>query len=318
MSEASKGTRRSGRDRAVVVVGSINRDTSMHVSHLPQAGETLATLHSQVDLGGKGANQAVAARRGGSRVVLLGAVGDGSEGSELLAWLSEAGIDVGHTERIAGCVSGAAAILVDVSGENVIILTPGANAAVSPAYVAANETVIADASALVVQGELPAAATRAAIRAARRHGVRTIVNLAPVQSLGDARRLADPLVVNEVEAGQMLGLAIGGIDDALDAAAVIAKECPSAVITLGALGAVVATQSRVTHFPAVPVTEVVDTTGAGDAFVGILATALANDLELDQAVGLAGAGAAQTVQVRGASASYPDFSSLFTEEVVSP
>jgi ribokinase len=319
MSEATSAMmRQPDHDRAIVVVGSINRDTSMHVPHLPRAGETLASLHSQVELGGKGANQAVAARRGGARVVLLGAVGDGSEGSELLGWISGAGVDTGHIGRIAGHMSGAATILVDVSGENVIVLTPGANAAVSADYVAASEGVIAGASVLVVQGELPAATTRASIRVAHRHGVRTIVNLAPVQDLGDARRLADPLVVNEVEAGQLLDRGIDGIDAALDAAAILAKECASVVITLGALGAVVASGSRVTHFPAAVVSKVVDTTGAGDAFVGVLATALANDRELEHAVGLAIAGAAMTVQARGASASYPDFSSLFAQEVASP
>jgi len=289
----------------VVVFGSANVDTFHRVPALPAAGETVLGTGLLVAVGGKGANQAIAAARAGADVAFLGATGRDAEGARIRATLDAAGVATEHVLDL-DAPTGRAVILVDDAGENVIVVALGANSELTPGHVAALSPAIAGASVLVVQGEAPAAATAAAVRAAAQAGVRVVVNLAPVVDLGGAERDADPLVLNEVEAAQLLGVLVTG-PESRDAVAALAGHARSAVVTLGAQGALVVADGTVRHVPAPAPSHVVDTTGAGDAFVGVLAAALAAGRDLDAAVGDAVRAATASVEVLGAGESYPAF-----------
>jgi ribokinase len=299
--------------RGIAVLGSINRDLLLRVPQLPRDGETLHALGSAVALGGKGANQAVAARLAGVPAAFFGAVGDDADGQELLAALRAADVGVRDVAARRGQRTGAAVVIVDQAGDNVIVLAAGANGSVDQGYLdRAWPLIRAAASVLLVQGEIPAEVNRAAIGLAARDGIRVVVNLAPYQELGPVTGHADPLVVNEVEAGQLLGTAIPSLTAALDAAHALARRARSVVITLGAQGAVAAVAGgRAEHVPAPFVAEVVDTTGAGDAFVGVLSAALLRGHGLFEAAAIGVQAASSAVRQHGAAASYPDFSRLF-------
>ncbi|WP_395640808.1 ribokinase [Pseudolysinimonas sp.] len=291
----------------VAVLGGINHDTFLRVSALPQPGETVIGTGLLRALGGKAANQAIAVARSGVGAVLLGAVGDDADGARLVDSLAAASVDVGDLLRLEHVPTGRAMILVDDAGQNVIVVTPAANGQLTAAHVAGFDATIASATVLVVQGEITAATTIAAVLAAERHGVRTIVNLAPYGDLGAALPLADPLVLNEIEASQLLGRAVEG-PGSTAVVAELSRVARSAVVTLGADGALVVDQTgTVRHHPAPAAATVVDTTGAGDAFVGVLAAAIACGLSLDVAVARAVQAATASIGVLGAGEYYPDF-----------
>ena len=292
----------------VVVFGSINLDSSFRVASLPAPGETVITLSGSKGLGGKGANQAVAAARSGALVTFLGAVGDDDAGRQLLVALEAAGVETDFVRRLVSVESGSAMIVVDAIGQNQIVVSSGANALVDSQLAASVSQVIAEADVVIVQGELTEPATTAAIAAADAARVRVIVNLAPYMEMGSALRTADPLVVNEVEASQLLGTVISDRGSALAFGPQLLEFCRSAVVTLGAEGAVIVDAQGARHLAAPVVAEVRDTTGAGDALVGVLGAALAHGLELEQALRAAVAAASQSVTVRGAAESYPRFS----------
>lgn len=282
----------------VLVVGSANLDTFLRVERMPRPGETVRGTGVFTAVGGKGVNQAIAAARTGSPAAFVGAVGEDAEGERVLGVLAAAGVDVSGVVR-SSTPTGRATILLDEAGENSIILTPGANAEV------ALPRRLPEAAVLVVQGELPASVSIAALAAAAEAGMRAIVNLAPVLDLGGAERVGDPLVLNEVEAEQLLGVRVDGGDaEALERVRAHAR---STVVTLGAAGALIVERDRVTPVPAPPPARVVDTTGAGDAFVGVLAAALARGADLVAATGAAVAAATASVEVLGAGESYPAF-----------
>jgi ribokinase len=238
---------------------------------------------------------------------MFGAVGGDENGSVLLARLAAQGVDVGRVRRIEGAASGLAMVAVSEDGENQIVVASGANALVDGGYVVSVRTQIADADVLILQGEIPREAALAAIEAAGGAGRRVVVNLAPVLDLGDALGVADPLVVNEVEAGQLLGADLAtpaGVRAAADKLRSRARTC---VVTMGARGAVLVERERVIEIEAPNVLDVRDTTGAGDALVGVLAAALAQGRDLEYAVRCAVAAAGRSVTVEGAGEQYPDF-----------
>lgn len=301
--------------RRVAVFGSVNLDHVYQVDVLPLPGETIRSSGVTTGLGGKGANQAVAAVRAGAEVTMLGALGTDGFAARVLASLSAAGVDTDGLVQLPGARSGSAMIVVDGRGQNFIVVSSAANALVSPADAARVATSISEAAVLVVQGELNAEATSAAIRIADANDVRVIVNLAPCFELGAELAVADPLVVNEVEAGQLLGTVIGGIDDVRAAAGRLLALCRSAVVTLGAQGAAIVEAAGVSAIPAPSAAVVVDTTGAGDAFVGVLAACLAAGVALEPAVRGAVDAATLSVQSRGAADAYPDFRRFVDEPV---
>lgn len=298
---------RAGR---VTVVGSVNLDVVIRGGGLPDDGETVLAHSATWGLGGKGANQAVAAARAGADVAFVGAVGAGDDGERLRRMLRSAGVDVAHLRSVEGVASGLAVVFVSEGGENRIVVVPGANHRVGEGDVRAAADRISASDVLVVQGELPEAATRAALGLARLSGVRTVVNLAPVLDLGPQLADADPLVVNEVEAGQLIGRQLFTVAEVSAAGGRFRALARSVVVTLGAEGAVLFTRSdgeEGTHVRAPFVAEVRDTTGAGDAAVGVLAAALAGGLSLADATAGAVAAGSLSVTVEGAAGSYPDF-----------
>lgn len=294
---------------AVLVLGSINVDSTSYVERFPTPGETVTGTGFRMALGGKGANQAVAAHRAGAAVQLVGAVGADSAGDFAIGELSRLGLATDAVGRMPDAATGVAQITVAADGENTVIVTPGANAAID-ASAARPGTPVGIA---VSQGEVPAAAITALAEASAASGTPFLLNLAPPVALPAATiAVCDPLVVNELEAA-----AIGiraerpGSDDPVESwvdaarAAVASGTCRSIVITLGAAGAVAADASDSRHTAAPRVTPV-DTTGAGDCFVGTLAAGLADGRDLHSAVGLAVAAATLSVLERGTVDSYAD------------
>jgi len=289
------------------VIGSANMDFTMAVPRLPRPGETVSGGTLLVNRGGKGANQAVAARRLGGEVRMIGAVGADSSGAGIREGLHALGIDVDGLMTVPDAATGTALILVDAEGQNQIGVAPGANHRLTVDMVRPREASIAWAEVLLCQLETPLPVVGWALQTARQHGVTAILNPAPVQALSDeVLALADYLTPNQIEAGLLSGIEADDPDSARYAAErILARGTAHVIITLGAQGALACDGTTALHFPAFPVTAV-DTTGAGDAFNGALAVGLAAGGSLDQAVPLAAAAAALTCTKRGAQDSIPD------------
>jgi ribokinase len=290
----------------VFVLGSINQDFVLKVERRPEPGETVTDAELSTGSGGKGANQAAAAALLGASVSFLGRVGDDEFGEPLVRALEEKGIDTSLIERASGYQTGAAFITVTPDGENAITVAPGANRAISPEDVDAASSTIRGARVLVAQMEVPREIVGRAAEVAASGDTRVVLNLAPTFEVPrELLERLDPLVVNEHEAAFLLGSRVEGVEGALSAAPELLSLGPgSAVITLGAAGAVVADSSSTTHIPA-PQVEVVDTTGAGDAFVGALAVQLARDASLEEAVSYAVHAGAAAVTKEGAQGALP-------------
>ena len=290
----------------VLVVGSANVDFTVAVGRLPRPGETVTEGTLLVARGGKGANQAVAARRLGADVRLIGCVGDDAAGREIRQALVEEGIGVEALLTTAAAATGTALIVVDAEGRNQVAVAPGANRALTTEDVDRRDGDFAWAEVVVVSLEVPRASARRALERARRHGMLTILNPAPPPEGGlDFLDLADYATPNEHEAARLTGLTLAGVEDAgRVAAAVRARGAAHAILTLGAGGAFADGPGGRVHVPAFPVTAI-DTTGAGDAFNGALAVALAERRGLADAVRFASAAAALACTRRGAQPSMP-------------
>ncbi|HEY9291905.1 MAG TPA: ribokinase, partial [Microlunatus sp.] len=270
----------------VIVVGSANQDYLIDSSALPEPGETRLAKGLKKLPGGKGANQAVAAARLGATVHFVGAVGDDDDGARMINTLQNEGIDTGAVE-VTSEPTGLAIVTVLPGGENAITVVPGANFTVTAERAVETVRRLAEpGGVLVVQAEIPVPSIGAAVTAAAEAGLRPVINLAPYTELPtEVVALADPLVVNEVEAADMVGRIIRDLPEVLQAANELLGRTRSVVITLGGAGACWATSEGFGHVPAPGVDEVVDTTGAGDAFVGGLARRLADSADLEAAVG---------------------------------
>jgi len=290
----------------VAVIGSANVDFTMALSRLPRPGETVNDGTLLVNNGGKGANQAVAARRLGAEVRMIGCVGDDSSGARIRSALEAEGIGVDGLMSVSDAATGTALILVDAEGRNQIAVAPGANHRLTVDMARRHEAAIAWAQVLLCQLETPLPVVRWALETARRHGVMTVLNPAPVRPLpDDIFALTGYLTPNEVEAGALAGAEVSDIDSAREAARrIMARGAPRVLVTLGGLGVLVLDGAGAVHFPAFPITPV-DTTGAGDAFNGALAVGLAAGGSLEQVVPLASAAGALTCTKRGAQDSLP-------------
>ncbi|MBA3791979.1 MAG: ribokinase [Rubrobacter sp.] len=290
----------------VFVVGSINQDFVLKVERRPQPGETVTDAELSTHHGGKGANQAAAAARLGASVAMLGRVGDDEFGGPQIRNLRERGVDTSLIEHLPGWKTGSAFITVTPDGENTITVAPGANRGLTDEDIEAATDAIGEAKVLVAQMEVSPETVMRAVEVAARLGIRALVNLAPPFEV--PRRLLeklDPLIVNEHEAAFLLEEKVEGVEAALSAAVKLLDLGPrSAVITLGASGAVFADGGSSGHLPA-PEAEVVDTTGAGDAFVGALAVKLARGASLEEAVAYAARAGAAAVTKEGAQGSLP-------------
>lgn len=289
----------------IVSCGSLNMDLVTRVARAPAAGETVLGSNYVLHQGGKGGNQAVAAARLGAEVRMVGAVGSDEFGDSLLAGLAAGGVDTRFVQQLEGA-SGAAFITVEEGGENRIIVSPGANAALAPGLL--DGAAFAQADALLLQLEIPLETVLAAARLGREAGATVLLNAAPpVPGLLDRLTDVGVLVVNEPEAAVLLDRpGAESPEEALDQARLLGERVPSGVITLGARGAVWWDSTGDSGaVPAFPV-ETVDTTGAGDAFTGALAVAVAEGQPLSSAVRFAAAAGALATTGHGARAALPE------------
>lgn len=295
----------------VVVVGSLNVDLTAYADRLPEAGETLLARRFELGHGGKGANQAAAARLCGAEVAMVGRVGDDLFGPAMVANLERLGIDASRVKAVPGASSGAAPILVDGEGRNRILVAEGANAALTPADVEAAEDAIRAADAVLLQLESPVDAVLAAVRLARRHGARCLLNPAPARPL-DLAALAglDWIIPNESEAAALCGRPARDAAGARACAESLrAAGIKGAVVTLGEKGALLAGPAGTEHLPAFPV-RAVDTAGAGDAFIGSFAVLLCEGLPAREAARRACLYAALSTTKPGTQRSFPDRAAL--------
>jgi ribokinase len=281
--------------RDVYVIGSVNLDLVVRAETLPGPGETVTGGTFERHGGGKSANQAVAAARQGAAVRMIGAVGDDDLGEEAAGQLEAEGIDVSAVQRLSSAPTGVALIAVDAKGENQIAVASGANAALSPEAVEA-ALAGADGGVALIGLEVSDAAVLAGARAARAAGLQVVLNPAPARPLSDELLALSPVLTpNGGEAA-----ALSGEDDPEAAARVLASRTGApVVVTVGADGALLVDGDAVERIPA-PAVEAVDTTGAGDAFNGALAAALAGGATLADAVREAVEVAAESVRRPGA------------------
>jgi ribokinase len=287
----------------ITVFGSINVDLTFRLPHLPAAGETVLTPSFTQAVGGKGANQAIAAARDGAPTRFIGCVGSDGFGATARAALADLGIDVEGLTTVPGA-TGVAAVWVDTQGRNQIAVASGANAMLQAQTLAA--CAITPRTHMILQMETPAAQVEAAIAHAASAGASVILNLAPALPLPPAvLRQVDILVVNEHEAAALCGLL--AVPDAQPSGQVVslAHELSNTVIiTLGAEGAIGAQRDSLWRVKAMPVTAI-DTTGAGDCFVGVLASALTRGATLPEAMRRAAVAGSLACTVVGAMPSFP-------------
>ena len=295
----------------VIVVGSVNVDLVIRGGPLPAPGETVnGGLFERHD-GGKGANQAVAAARLGADVRFIGAVGDDSFGIEARAAMSAEGVNVAGLATSTGAATGIALILVDPAGENVISVASGANRAIEPAVVVAELARLGSLTGdvVLVANEMTPAVVHAALQAARSAGARTILNPAPASGFDAVwLDLIDVLTPNEGELAVLAGVAASELDPAAAARSLPVRE--AVVVTLGAAGALLVARSGEAQPVPSLLVDVVDTTGAGDAFNGALAAALAAGLNLADAVIRAVAAGALATRRSGAREGMPTTAEL--------
>jgi ribokinase len=300
--------------RRVVVIGSINMDLVCRTPMMPAPGQTVLGSDFVTVPGGKGANQAVAAARLGANVHMIGRVGSDDFGERLLNGLRQHNVNTDHVTITEGISSGVAMILVDGGGENSIVVSPGANHQLTPADVDSARELIATAAAVVLQLEIPLETVRHAIGLCQEMGVFTILDPAPVPAKGLKRALfgVDVLTPNRSEAESLLGLDHAPrvrrkrpADAKQTASDLLARGAQNVVLKLGSKGAVVV--GRELGFRTIKPyrVKVVDTTAAGDAFVGALATGRADGLDLLEAVKRANAAGALACEGFGAQPSLP-------------
>ena len=265
----------------IAVFGSVNLDLVARVARLPRPGETLPGTSFATSPGGKGANQALAARKAGANVALHGAVGDDAFARPALALLHEAGVDVDGVRRV-DAATGVALIHVEDSGENAITVIPGANAHAVASQV--DDEALDRATTLLLQLEVPAGQSLLLANRARVHGARVVLNAAPAMPLDAAWLDAlDVLIVNELEAATLAGgLSLPSDPDGF-AATLGQQRAITMIVTLGARGALAVAGGTRYAVPSLPV-QCVDTVGAGDAFVGTFAAALDAGLKLPHAL----------------------------------
>lgn len=296
----------------IVIIGSINMDLVLRVPRMPLPGETITGGQFRTIPGGKGANQAVACARLSAdnvKVAMVACLGDDAFGAELRAALLKDGIDDSHVTTIAGTASGIASILVDDNGQNSIVLASGANAELSPAHIDAARGLIEQARIVVLQLESPLPTVIHAIRLAHALGKTVVLNPAPAQALpAELLGQIDYLVPNEIEAAMLAGMPASGIDNDEQIAAVINKlraaGSTNVLVTLGDKGVYAALESGSEHVDAQAV-KAVDTTAAGDTFIGGFVAALAEGRSEAEAIALGQRAAAISVARVGAQTSIP-------------
>jgi ribokinase len=290
----------------ITVIGSLNMDLVTYVTRLPKIGETIIGRDFKQIPGGKGANQADAIAKLGVPVRMLGGVGDDAMSKVLLASLHQDGVDISQIARFEDIFTGIATITVDADGNNCIVVTPGANYRFFPENIQNLNVAIDDSNIVVTQLEIPLETVKYALQLAKKLGKTTILNPAPALELDDAfLSYVDILVPNETELEHLSGIAIQTETEIIAAAQImIAKGIKDVIVTIGDKGCIYVSASQCRTFPAYQV-EVVDTTAAGDSFIGAMAVALSEGKTIEAAIPFAMAVAALTVTKKGAQSSLP-------------
>lgn len=303
----STGNKAGVAQAQVVVVGSLNMDLVTRAQRLPGPGETLSGDSFVTVSGGKGANQAVAAARLGARVAMIGCVGDDAYGEHLRTALLAEQINCQGVTTIAGESTGIASIVVDASGQNSIIIVAGGNGCLTPEVVDRFDTLLSDAQVIICQLEVPTQTVAHVLHRARELGKTVILNPAPATTALPEHwcALIDYLIPNETEAAILSGVAVDSLASAERAAqSLLATGVGKVIITLGEQGAVCVSGQGVEHYPA-PRVVAVDSTAAGDTFVGGFAAALAQGRSDSEAIRFAQKAAALSVTRAGAQPSIP-------------
>jgi ribokinase len=269
----------------IAVVGSANIDLTTFADRFPKPGETIFGQKFDLGFGGKGANQAVAARLCGAEVFMVARVGSDLFGPATIENFKKLGIETSHVKQIEGLSSGVAPIFVEPDGQNRILVVKGANDALNPADVDAAADMLKAVDCIVLQFEIPLATVYYTVAFARKHGIRCILNPAPGQPV-DMRELTglDYFVPNESEAETITGIAVRNVIDAKRCAEKLVEDgIRRVIITLGSKGSLLAGRGLSEHVPAFPVKSI-DSTGAGDAFIGSFAVFLAEGVPEREAV----------------------------------
>jgi ribokinase len=292
----------------IAVVGSNMIDLVTYIVRMPEAGETIEAPRFEMGFGGKGANQAVAAARLGSQVMMVTRVGDDAFGKNYLENFKAQGIDVRHVAPAPGLSNGVAPIFVDPTGENRILIIQGANTQLSPADVDRAAQDLLGCDLILMQLEVPLETVYHTVAFAARNGKEVVLNPAPAHPELDVSRLAGLtfLVPNQTELALLSGLPTGTVaQNEAAARSLIAKGIKTIVVTLGGDGALLVTSSGVQHVPSVKV-KPVDTTGAGDAFIGSFAHHYAASHDVEGSLRQAVRYAAQSITRPGTQKSYAD------------
>ena len=295
-------------NKDIVILGVFVADTAYRASRQPKIGETIIGNEFSLGPGGKGSNQAVAAALAGGNVHFISRLGKDDFADMALSLWEKSGITP-HVTQYSDSYTGAAYIFIeDKTGNNAIIVSPGAAADINDEDITANKELIRGSKVFMTQLEQSLYAAGTALSFAKGGGAITILNPAPAQPLGkDILKLCDFVTPNEIEAEQITGIPVKSINDAeIAAGKLLEKGADSAVITLGEQGALFKDNNQVIHQPSYEVGPVVETTGAGDAFNGGLAVALAEEMPIDKALRFACATASISVTRQGTAPSMPD------------
>jgi ribokinase len=292
----------------IVVIGSLNVDLTTVVDQLPRAGETLFGREFHLGFGGKGGNQAAAARLCGADVAMVARVGDDLFGPATIENLTSFGINTRHVTATSGLSTGVAPIFIDSSGQNRILVAKGANDLLCPNDIDAASELIEAADFVILQFEVPLETVYYALDLAHSRGVRTILNPAPAQAIDMTQlRNADYLIPNETEAEALIGTPIHELKDAVDCAGrLLTMGSKHVVLTLGPNGASYASHDQVLHVPAFEV-NAIDTSGAGDAFIGSFAYFVASGLDEREAIARANLYAGLSTLRTGTRNAFPTY-----------
>ena len=298
----------------ILVVGSINMDICLSVRDIPRPGETVLSDGITKNPGGKGANQAVAAAKLGADVTMLGCVGDDEHGRMLLKSLSDAGVDTRYILRKENTPSSSAFICVAESGENAIVVDSCANMFVLPQYLMAHEELFREAEYCVLQMEIPTASVKTAIMLCKKHGVKVVLNPSPLNAFEKALlEGVTYLIPNKTEASDLLGKDFGSTTDRDWLAFMQTHHIQNMIITLGKDGC------RCFRGFCAPVSvasvprEAVDTTGAGDTFLGAFVAALSQGFEIEKALAFANTASGIAVTRAGAQRAMPTMAEVMSE-----
>ena len=289
----------------ILVIGSSNTDLIAKVERFPVAGETITGKFFMQAMGGKGANQALAAHRSGGDVRFVTCLGSDTNGKNTLHYYAQEGLDVSLALQVDDAPTGTAMILVNDAGENVIVITPGANHQLSAAYISGLSSEIAGASMIMLQMEIPFDTVVKVCQLARQYGTPVLLNVAPARAIDENLiRMVDIIVVNETEIETITGQRIDSIGEVAVIDKLLSLGAKTVILTLGKRGSIVKGETSQHYIPAFEV-ETVDTTAAGDTFCGALVAQLARGVDLADGVKFATAAAAICVTRIGAQPSIP-------------